>query len=223
VLEGDFLIDLIFLIVLAEAFVLSSSLSLDALTAGFAYGSNKIKIPFFSVIIINIICCAILGISFLAGSIVKNYIPGWITVFICFTVLFMLGMAKILDSFTKAIIRKHKNLNKKIKFSFFNIKFILNLYADPEEADIDSSKVLSPAEASALAVSLSLDGLAVGFGAAMGNVNITAVLIFSLITNALIAAGIILALQMMFCAHLVFALTLSGLRKKVIIYVRGTL
>jgi putative Mn2+ efflux pump MntP len=32
---------------------------------------------------------------------------------------------------------------------------------------------------------LSLDGLAVGFGAAMGNVNVTAVIAFSLVTNAL--------------------------------------
>jgi len=184
-LEGDFLIDLVFFIILTEAFVLSSSVSLDSLIAGFAYGSNKIKIPFLSVQIINIICCAVLGISFFVGNIIKNHIPGWITVFICFSVLFILGITKILDSFTKAIIRKHKNFNKNIKFAIFNIKFILNLYADPEEADIDSSKVLSPSEAIALAVSLSLDGLAVGFGAAMGNVNIFAVLIFSLITNAL--------------------------------------
>jgi len=105
-------------------------------------------------------------------------------VFICFAILIILGIAKILDSFTKSFIRKHKNLNKKIKFSFFNIKFILNLYADPEKADIDLSKILSPAEAVALAVSLSLDGLAVGFGAALGNVNGLAVFIFSLITDA---------------------------------------
>ena len=173
------------LIIIIEAIILSSALSLDAFVASFAYGSNKIKIPFLSVQIINIICCVILGISFLIGNIIKNYIPDWVTVLICFGVLMILGIAKILDSFTKTIIRKHKNLNKKINFAIFNIKFILTLYADPEEADIDSSKVLSPSEASALAVSLSLDGLAVGFGAAMGNVNIIAVLIFSLITNAL--------------------------------------
>ena len=98
----------------------------------------------------------------------------------------ILGVMKILDSFTKSIIRKHKNLSKKINFTFFNFKFILNLYADPEEADVDLSKVLSPAEAVALAVSLSLDGLAVGFGAAMGNVNGFAVFFSSFITDALL-------------------------------------
>jgi len=188
-LEGDFLIsfdlDLSFLIVLTEAFVLASTLSLDAFTVGFAYGSDRIKIPFLSVLIISVICSAVTGISFFAGNIIKNYIPIWITVFICFAVLVILGIVKILDSFTKSIIRKHKNINKKINFSFFNFKFILTLYADPEKADIDSSKYLSPQEAVALAVSLSLDGLAVGIGAALGNVNGIAVVIFSLVTNIL--------------------------------------
>ena len=183
-LEGDFL-NLDFLIILVEAFFISSSLSLDAFTVGFAYGSNKIKIPFLSLQIINIICSAMLGISFLAGNIIKNYIPDWVTVFICFNVLIILGIMKILDSFTKSFIRKHKNINKKIRFSFLNFKFILNLYADPEQADVDLSKVLSPAEAVALAASLSLDGLAVGFGAAMGNANGLAVFGTSLITDML--------------------------------------
>ena len=174
-----------FIIMLAEAFIIASSLSLDAFTVGFAYGSDKIKIPFLSVQIINIICTSILGISFLAGSILKNYMPRWIAVFICFAVLVILGIMKILDSFTKSIIRKHKNINKKIKFTFLNLNFILNLYADPEKADIDLSKILSPSESVALAISLSLDGLAVGFGAAMGDVNGLAVFLFSFITNAL--------------------------------------
>ena len=181
------MISWIFLISLAEALALALSLSLDAFTVGFAYGSNKIKIPFISVQIINIICSAFTGISFFAGNIIKNYIPEnqyWITVFICFGVLMILGTIKLLDSFTKTIIRKHKNLNKKIKFSFFSFKFILTLYADPEKADVDMSKTLSPVEAVALAVSLSLDGLVVGFGAAMGDVNGLAVVIFSLATNA---------------------------------------
>ena len=173
-----------FIIMLSEAFALASSLSLDALTVGFAYGSNKIKIPFLSVQIINIICSVITGLSFLLGSVIKNYIPQGITVIICFAILMILGIIKIFDSFTKAIIKRHKNLNKKIKFSFFNLRFILNLYAAPEEADVDLSKTLSNSEAVALAISLSLDGLAVGLGAAMCDVNGLAVFIFSLVTNA---------------------------------------
>lgn len=175
--------------VILEALILASSLSLDTFTAGFAYGSNKIKIPFLSVQVINIICSSILGISLLVGAVIKQYIPNGVTTAICFVTLFVLGITKLLDSITKSIIRKHTNLNKELKFSLFNFKFILKLYASPEDADIDSSKTISGAEAASLAIALSLDGLAVGFGMALADVNGLAVFLCSLITDAL---GIIL-------------------------------
>jgi len=119
------------------------------------------------------------------GIIVKDYIPSWLTISICFIILFILGIAKLLDSITKSIIRKHTNMKKELKFSFLNFKFILKLYADPEVADIDRSKTISPLESIGIAIALSLDGIAVGFGAALGNINGLAVFLFSLITNAL--------------------------------------
>lgn len=171
-------------ITILEAALIASSLSLDAFTAGFAYGSNKIKIPFFSVQIINIICSAMIAISFLAGSIVKDFIPHWVTVTVCFIVLFILGIIKLLDGITKSIIRKYAGFSRELKFSLFNLIFILKLYADPEYADADLSKTISPIEAASVALALSLDGIAVGFGAALGNANGLAVVLLSLVANA---------------------------------------
>lgn len=173
------------LLAIAEAAILASALSLDAFTAGFAYGSKKIKIPFLSVMIINVICSAILGISLFAGSWVKPYLPDWVTLTISFSILFIIGLVKFLDSVTKSIIRKHSDIKKKITISLFNFKFILKLYANPEKADIDESKTISPTEAALLAVSLSLDGIAVGLGAGLTNVNIWAVLLWSLVTDVI--------------------------------------
>lgn len=147
--------------VILEAIALSSSLSLDAFTAGFAYGSNKIKIRFLAVQVINIICSLTLGIALVLGDVVKDYISSWVTAILCFSILFLIGLIKLLDSITKSVIRKYNDINKELKFSFFNFKFILKLYADPELADVDCSKTLSTKEAIALATSLSLDGLAV--------------------------------------------------------------
>ena len=176
---------MIIFIMIFEAAILASSCSIDAFTASFAYGSNKIKIPFLSNQIINLVCSCVLGVSLFAGTFVRQYLAPWVTTFICFMLLFILGIIKLFDSVTKAIIRKHSNLNKEFKFSIFNLKFILNLYADPEKADIDASKTISPAEAVFLAVSLSLDGLAVGFGAALGDVNAWVVFMSSFVTNTL--------------------------------------
>jgi len=104
----------------------------------------------------------------------------WVGQALSFSILFIIGIIKLFDSITKSIIRKHTELHKEIKFSVFNFKFILRLYADPEAADIDVSKSISPKEASWLALSLSLDGIAVGFGAAMMGVNGLTLVLFTL-------------------------------------------
>ena len=174
-----------FLFSLLEAAVLAAALSMDAFVASFAYGSNKIRIPLLSAQIINVICSSVVGVSMLAGSLIRGLIPQSLTTAICFVLLFILGLVKLLDSLTKSIIRKHNNLEKQIHFSLLNFRFVLSLYADPEKADRDHSKTISPGEAASLAVALSLDGMAVGFGAALGNLNILAVFLCSLITETL--------------------------------------
>lgn len=176
-----------------EAAVLALSLSVDAFVAGFAYGSNRIKIPLSSVLIISIICSGIVGISFLIGSIAKNYIPLWLTSCICFIILFIMGLIKLMDGIMKAFIRRHANLERKVEFSMFSVRFILALYADPEESDFDKSKSISAMESVSLSLALSFDGLAVGFGAAMGGVNGLAVFAWSLVANtAFLLSGCLL-------------------------------
>lgn len=154
-----------------EAALIASSLSLDALVASFAYGCNKIKIPISSTIIITFVCSAILGVSLLLGVLIRPFIPDNVTMWVSFGILFTLGIIKLFDSFMKKLIRKHSSIN------------ILKLYADPEEADADFSKEISPKEAVSLAVALSLDGLAVGFGAVLGSVNATSVFTISIVAN----------------------------------------
>ena len=172
-------------ITLLEAALIASSVSLDSFAAGFAYGANKIKINLRCVLLINIICCAIIGASFLFGSILKEYISGTSADTASFAILFLLGVAKLLDGFTKSLIKKHTDLSREIKFSLLNFNFILKLYAAPEDSDADLSKNISPAEAASVAVALSLDGIAVGLGAALGGTNWLAVVLFSLVTGIL--------------------------------------
>jgi len=170
---------------LLGAAAIAFSVSLDAFAAAFAYGCKKIEIPLLSALIINIICTATVGLSFMFGSAVAHFIPGWVAVGLSFSILFVIGIAKLLDSITKAIIRKHAGISKEIKLSLFNFKFILGLYADPETADVDASKSISSKEAAVLAVSLSLDGFAVGFGAALLDFSVVAIVLFSLLANGL--------------------------------------
>lgn len=167
-----------------EAVILASTLSVDAFIASFAYGNSKIKIQFPTVLIISLVSSGILGIFLFLGGLVRPYLPSNLGSILCFAVLFLIGMTKILDNLMKSIIRRQGELSKNIHFSLFHLRFILNVYADPELVDVDSSKTISPMEACSLAVALSLDGMAAGFGAALGEVNGWFVFLASFVTNA---------------------------------------
>lgn len=172
-----------------EVLLLVTALSLDAFVASFAYGSDHIKIPFSSFVTINAICVSFLGLSLVVGNFFSPFISPDLTKTISFWLMFLLGLVKLFDSTIKSYINKHKQLLKKFTFQMFRLNFILTVYADPKQADEDNSRRLSAGEAVSLAIALSIDGLAVGFGAALGELHIPLVLLCATITNMLAVAG----------------------------------
>lgn len=166
-----------------EALLLVTSLSIDAFVSSFAYGASKIKIPLKSIMIINIVGSIILGVSLFLGVIFRPFINESMAYTISFGILFTLGITKIFDSTVKTLITKYSNIDKEVKFSMFDLQFILNVYANPERADVDKSRIVSPKEAVYLAIALALDSFAVGFGAGLSDVNAMQIVGFSLITD----------------------------------------
>jgi len=166
-----------------EALLLAAILSIDIFAVSFAYGSSKIKIPLKSIMIITIIGSIILGLSIYLGASFLPFIPEGLAEALSFGILFMLGLAKIFDSVIKRLIRKRSDSLKKMEFSAFNLRFILNVYADPEKADIDKSRIISPKEAVAVAVAVAIDAFALGFGAGLSDVNHLQIIVFSLVID----------------------------------------
>lgn len=164
-----------------ESILLVAVLSLDAFVASIAYGTNKIKVPFTSISIINIICACFLAMSLFLGSMLKKIIPGDITVIISFIILMCLGIYYLFESLIKSYIGAHLNPNKKIRLSLFDFQLVIDIYVDEIKADFDNSKSLSPKEALYLATALSLDSLAIGFGSSLGDINYLRVILLSLI------------------------------------------
>ncbi len=176
-----------------EALLLAASCSLDAFVASIAYGTNKVKIPFISIQIINLVCSSILAISLFFGSIVKKFLPGNISTIISFIALMLLGGRYIIQSIIKSYVEKNKNSDKSIKFKLYDLRFVLNIYVSESEEDSSSLKSVKSKEAFYLAVALSLDSLAVGFASALGSINYKQVVLFSLITDAVaVWAGLFL-------------------------------
>ena len=138
------------------------ALSLDALAAGLSYGTKKIAVPPSCLAVISAICSGMLCVSLLFGGWIHPYIPPTVAKFICFGILFAMGLCKLFDSVIKGAIRKRPNIS--LKISAFQLHFVLQIYADAEAADADHSHSLSIWEAAYLSVALSLDGMAAGFG-----------------------------------------------------------
>jgi len=166
-----------------EALLLAVVLSIDVFAVSFAYGSSNIKIPFKSIMIITIIGSVILGLSIYLGAALLPFIPEAAATGLSFGILFILGLIKIFDSVVKRLIRKYGNSAKKVTFSIFNLKFILNVYADPEKADIDNSRIISAKEAVIVALAVAMDAFALGFGAGLVDINHLQIIAFSLVID----------------------------------------
>lgn len=166
-----------------EAILLVLALSLDAFVASMAYGINNIKIPFISIVIIDIVCAFFLAISIFLGALLKTFLPQNITIIISFFILMTIGIYYLFESLIKTYLVKKTEKNKKMKLKFFNIWFIVEIYIDETKADADDSKTLSSKEALYLALALSLDSLAIGFGSGLGNVNYLLIISLSLIAD----------------------------------------
>lgn len=123
---------------LVEMLLLVTALSVDAFAAGFVYGVSKIKVPFVSVLIVTGVSSLILAGSLLAGNLVSSLIPGNLTQYFSFMLLFVLGIIKLFD---------HSG------------------HEEAEAADRNRDAFVSPGEAFALGAALSVDSLAAGVGA----------------------------------------------------------
>ncbi|GAA0703767.1 sporulation membrane protein YtaF [Paraclostridium ghonii] len=166
-----------------ESLILVSSLCIDTFVASVAYGTDRIKIPFYSNIVINLVCSLFLGVSLTLGGLLKDFLSPGTASILSFILLLSLGFFRLFESFFKTYIQKFSNTGAPLTFKAFDFKFVLEIYANETKADYDKSKTLTLKEAIYLAVALSLDSLAVGFGSSLVSINYLQVLILSFIVG----------------------------------------
>jgi len=182
---------------LMQTLLLVCALSLDAFVASFSYGAGKIKIPVSSALVLDAICSVTLVLALAFGTLIGKWVPPQLTLAVCVTLLLILGVTKLLSFFMKNWILHSASGVKRVSFRLLDYRFILQIYADSTLADRDHSMSLSPGEAVALAVALSLDGCAAGFGAGLVAPNIWLLLMESLLLNMLaIQAGGVLGTRL---------------------------
>lgn len=183
--------------------LLVSSLCIDSFVASISYGTSKIRIPPLSVIIINLVCTATLACSLLIGSIFKSFLPGDLPIILGFLLLMALGIYRLFEYIFKSYISKCSKSDSPLKFKIFDFQFVLQVYANEIKADFDNSKSLNIKESFYLALALSLDSLAVGFGSSLCNINYTQVLILCFFIGILcVSLGVFIGRQFAQKLHL---------------------
>lgn len=164
-----------------ETLLLVLSVSIDSLLASIAYGASKIKIPLTSAFIVDIISASMLGLSLIVGGFLQNYISANVGRVMSFLILFILGVYRLFESLLKSYIKNKSNDLSPLTFKLFDFNIVLQVYADETKADFDKSKILTSKEALYLALALSLDSLAVGFGSSLISINYVQVFIVAIL------------------------------------------
>lgn len=125
---------------LINGILLVIALTTDSFVVSFAYGIKKIKMPFKIVAGMNFIMSAFLGLAVWAGNFLSSFLSEDITRGLGGILLFAIGFYKLMEYFFDRV------------------------HEEPRKKSEKTEKTLTAAEGAALAVLLSLDGLAAGLG-----------------------------------------------------------
>lgn len=173
-----------------QTFLLIVALSVDVFLASVACGMEQIKIEKKTALCISAVCSGVLFLSLMAGNLLDGVIKEEYTSYLCFAVLFLIGIFKLVEYAVRAYIKKHKFLCKRVKISFSQLNFILSIYNNPVMADRDCSSVMSVSEGIFFALAMSVDGFFGGLGAAFLEIDIWRTVLFNfLLSFAAVGAG----------------------------------
>ena len=165
--------------------LLVTALCLDAFTASLSCGISKTIIKWPAVAVISLVSTSVLALSTGLSALVRELIPPMLSSSISFTLLLIIGFIKSFEFLLKRWISKNEDRQNQLKMRVFDLNVVLTVYADTERADLDRSKSISVKEAVYLAMALSIDGFAAGFGWGLLPVDYLGLIALSLLSNLL--------------------------------------
>jgi len=166
---------------LFSTFIISLSLSIDALGIGLSFGLRNIKIPFTARTVSACLCFFITSLSLIAGEVIKNVLDTQLMVYFSSALLIFLGCMIILKALKKESPEKETPLEK--TFFIKSLGLTVNIISAPATCDIDGSNTIDIKEALYLGCALSMDSLAVGISYAIGSKTTFLIPVFSAISQ----------------------------------------
>ncbi|NPV90649.1 MAG: hypothetical protein HPY50_07755 [Firmicutes bacterium] len=153
--------------------LLSLSLSLDALAAGFSYGCRRITIPISSLLVTGLISTTVMVLAMLCGNLLTLVFNPFFAERIGVVLLFLIGLRLV--TLTLLNGRNGKNgaaavpADSGVVFSLAMrwLGIVVQVIKHPEAVDIDSSGLVDLKEAFVLGLALSVDSFGVGLAIAI--------------------------------------------------------
>lgn len=136
-----------------------TAVSVDSLTAGLTYGTQRVRISRFSYLILSCIPALSITLAGRIGSWIFFLLPPDALPFLSFILLSLLGLSKLTESLLRRLTRRYPSLMRNWGLKIRQINIIFTVYLSPEDANQEDLQILSAREALLLALALSLDSV----------------------------------------------------------------
>lgn len=171
--------------------LLGFAVSIDAFAAGVAYGIKSIKMPAKSLAVIGVITALFTSTAITLAYYLGSFVNTAVAVTGGSLLLIAIGAWNIFQEYIAKKTALQKSLTETPSLKLRIGRIVISIMSDPETADIDCSRSISPAEAILLGLALGIDNLVATFAAALINpLPLYTPAVMAFIQMLLIAVGI---------------------------------
>ena len=157
--------------------------TIDTIFIILGHSLKRIKFSFINILVISLISSITLSVSMALSSFLSRFIPNEISNWLVSILLFFIGFFNVFMSIFKKHLRKIENNGSVIKFKASDMRFIIKIYLDNEDADINDDLVLSIKETIMLSLVLSIDGISTGMVIGLMGLNFLIAFVYSFIAQ----------------------------------------
>lgn len=135
------------------------AVSIDSLSAGFAYGTSRVRVKPLATVFLSFIPSITITLMTRIGSLIFSLFPTWLFSTLSFLLLFFLGCEKLIESLIRHLAARYPDIIGNWACKIKQLNIIFTIYFSPEDANKQDTQVLSAKEAFFLSLALSLDSI----------------------------------------------------------------
>ena len=163
-----------------------TAVSIDSLTAGLTYGTQRVHIKLSAYLILVCVPAAFIAAANRVGSYIFLFLPKTILPILSCVLLALIGFSKLSESLIRLLARRHPSLTRNWGCKIKQIHIVFTVYLSPEDANREDVQVLSPKEALLLSLALSLDSVLVGMAYTTGPIPLAVLFLLAALFNLLL-------------------------------------